>query len=67
MLDFAPGHALFAHLGHFVAPLLKLAVVALHQLLQESCGEKGKEKATRHLREKCSDGHWPPQSVIRDN
>lgn len=40
MFDLASGHALFAHLGHFVAPLLKLAVIPLYQLLQKSWERK---------------------------
>lgn len=42
MLDLASGHALFAHLGHFIAPLLKLAVIPLYQLLQKSWERKKK-------------------------
>lgn len=37
MLGFALINALFPHVGHLVAPLLKLVVVLVHQPLKEGC------------------------------
>lgn len=42
VFDLASGYTLFAHLSHFVAPLLKLAVIPLYQLLQKSWETKKK-------------------------
>lgn len=47
VLDLAPGHALFAHLGHLCAPLLKLAVVPLYELLQKSWPVGGRGTSNR--------------------
>lgn len=50
VFDLASGYTLFAHLSHFVAPLLKLAVIPLYQLLQKSWEIK---KKPQELKGKC--------------
>lgn len=67
MLDFAPGHALLAHLGHFVAPLLELGVVTFYQLLQESWWEKEERKPSVIPRKNADDVNYPCDGLPGDN